>query len=379
MALRSWWLVLVALIGTCSQVSAQGPFPVVVDPVRSETIERWRQVTGEVRAVRRALVAAEEEGLVTLVAFDAGDSVEAGDVIATLDDALARISVRSGEAEIQARLAVVAQREAELEETRLDLERVEELRTRGSASPSEYDGARTAVTAANARLDEARAEVALSEANLANARERLSNMEVRAPFAGTVVSRNAEIGQWLDQGEAVVELVESANIEAWLDVPERFAGRVGIEGVDVRVRIDALGLDLLAPVGRVIAEVDPLSRLFSVRVPLDNTGGLLKPGMTAVGEIPTGQDAEHLTVHKDAILRDDAGTFVYLAAPGQAGMQAMPVRVRPLFATGGDRIAVEARRLTTGDRIVVEGNERLFPTAPIAPEPSATSEPAAGG
>ena len=53
------------------------PSPVVVDAARMETVEQWREVTGELRAVRRALLAAEEEGLVVEVVHEQGDAVKA--------------------------------------------------------------------------------------------------------------------------------------------------------------------------------------------------------------------------------------------------------------------------------------------------------------
>jgi len=369
----------VPLLAVVAPALAQGPPPatVVLDAARQETVERYRQVTGQVRAQRRSLIAAQEEGFVVAVEYDAGDRVDAGAMIARLDDALAKIEVRSREAELEALRAVVSQREAEYEVATLDLERVEELRSRGSASASEYDNARTTQAAAGARLDEARAEVERGAAALDDARERLSDMVIRAPFAGAVVSKRAEVGQWLGRGDAVAEIVETDRLEAWLDVPERFAGRISDTSAMVRVRVDAVGLDERFRIERIVSDVDELSRLFSIRIPLNDASGALKPGMTAVGEVPTGEDTEALTVHKDAILRDDAGTFVYVAREGENGLIAAPARVRISFATG-DRVAIDSVSVRAGDRVIVEGNERVYPTQPIAPKDEVAPDPVAG-
>jgi hypothetical protein len=82
--------------------------------------------------------------------------------------------------------------------------------------------------------------------------------------------------------------------------------------------------------------------------------------MSVVGLVPTGHTAAALTVHKDALLRDDAGTYVYMVM----GDTAMPARVRPIHATA-DRIVIESASVTDGALLVTEGNERLYPSAKV--------------
>src|SRR4051812_43663537 len=84
--------------------------PVLVDAARMDTTEQWREVTGELRAVRRALLAAEEEGLVIALEQQEGEPVEAGKVIARLRDTRARLDVQRAEAELAVKVATVAER-----------------------------------------------------------------------------------------------------------------------------------------------------------------------------------------------------------------------------------------------------------------------------
>jgi multidrug efflux pump subunit AcrA (membrane-fusion protein) len=118
----------------------------------------------------------------------------------------------------------------------------------------------------------------------------------------------------------------------------------------------------------VVPAADSLSRVFPVRVRLKNTQDLMRPGMSVTALVPTGVDVEALTAHKDAILRDEAGAYLYYDMGGRA----MLARVDVLYPVG-DRVVIRSRTLEAGTRVVIEGNERLFPGQPLMIE----SEPGA--
>ncbi|MEM1328983.1 MAG: efflux RND transporter periplasmic adaptor subunit [Planctomycetota bacterium] len=361
-----------------SRAQAQGgppPALVVLDEVRSEYIEGKRRVTGELTALRRTVVSAENEGPIRTMSLDAGDAVQAGDVIAQLDTELAEIAVRSWKAELDAAVAVVGQRRAELDDAELDLKRVEELRARDSASPSEFDQARLRVDGARAAYAEAEALQLEREARVAEAQSQLEDLTVVAPFDGVIVRKQAEIGQWVALGDPVVELVSMDELEARLEVPESILPRLSNPDVTVRLYVQALSEWIEAPVTAIVPDVDPLSRLAPVRVVLDNPSGVLRPGMSVYAEVPTGAPRDVLTVHKDAILRNDAGEIAYYAQEGEMGLQAAVVPIVRLYAVGEQRVAVRpVGPMRAGLQLVIEGNERVFPTQPLNPMPKRPAE-----
>ncbi|MFI4882602.1 MAG: efflux RND transporter periplasmic adaptor subunit [Phycisphaerales bacterium JB064] len=351
-----------------SPVAALGQAPaasVRVDVAQSTPLETWRESTGQIRAARRSVIAAEEEGLVSDVQVREGDRVQAGQVIAKLDDTRAQLELRRSEAVLLASRAAVAEREALLENARRDLERVQQTYDRGGGNEREIDTARTELAAAEARLEAAKADVVLNEVLVDLARTRVEDMSVTAPFGGRIVRRTAEAGQWLGAGDAVAEVVSLETVEAWVDIPERLVDRLTREDGRVRVRVPATGDEVEATAFTIVPDADPRSRLFPVRIVLKNADERFRPGMSVIGLTPTGVTEETLTVHKDAMLRDDAGEFVYFAAPGGEGAyQAVPARVTRLFAAG-DRVAIRAGALPPGAMVVVEGNERMFPMQPL--------------
>ncbi|MDX2114699.1 MAG: efflux RND transporter periplasmic adaptor subunit [Planctomycetota bacterium] len=352
-----------------AQPEGGGPPPAMVrlDDVRLERLQTRREVTGELRAARRAALASEEEGLVISLAVEVGDRVEEGAELARLDSELMSLDVRRLEAELASRRAAVDERRAQLEKAHRDLERLTTLQTREGASKNEVDDARTQVAAWTARLAEIEADLESISAQAARLQKRLGDMTVRAPFAGYVVSKGVEVGEWVQAGDPVVEIVELDQIDVYLDVPERFVGALQSADAVVQLRIPSFSKVIESRSAVLVAAGDRLARTFPVRVRLDNrsTGvgaGLLRPGMSVVGLVPTGEPADVLTVHKDAVLRNDAGAYVYFNGGGMAAIA--PIEM--LFAEG-DRVAVRSPLLKAGMAVVVEGNERVFPGQPLAP------------
>jgi RND family efflux transporter MFP subunit len=352
---------LLALLTLCASAKAQmPPATVVVDVARLETVEQFREVVGELRAVRRALLAAEDEGLVVEFALQEGDPVRAGQVIARLRDTRSEMEVRRAEADLAARRAARAERTADLERARRDLARVDELQIRGSAAQSEIEDRRTAVAVAESRLASAIAEIDAAEAILSLARDRQARRTVLAPFGGFVISKRTELGQWVRQGDPVLELLALDEIEARLNVPESLIEHLQSSSSNVRIRVQATGEILTAPVIAIIPDADALSRLVPVRLRVENTGNRLRPGMSIVGLIASGRREPTLTIHKDALLRDDAGEFVFFTAGGPSAV----ARVQSMFSIG-ERVAVRSSVLRPGMQVVVEGNERLAPGQPL--------------
>lgn len=371
--MRQLILALCTIWAVTFSASAQPPANVVLDEARMQEVERMRRVTGELRAYQRSQLAAREEGLVLELAVRAGDEVTRGQTIARLDPVLAELTVKTSRANVDALRAIVNEREAERDRAQLDVERYESLVDAASATSQEIEDARVDLASAEARLRSAEAQVAAAEASLALDEQRLRDMEIRAPFDGRVVRTATEVGQWVGVGDIVAEIYSADSIEAWVDVPESAAERMAGVGSTVSVQIPAIagvsGGEVNGTVTQIVPDVDPLSRLFPVRISVPNDSGLLTPGMSATAMIPTGDRTQMLTISKDAILRDDAGEFVYIAVPNETPgspfeEMAIPMRISREFAVG-DRVTIRQGAIEPGARLIVEGNERMFPTQPI--------------
>ncbi len=354
---------------------AQGPPPaaVRVDAVRMETVQEHRMVVGEMRALRRSRVATQEPGLVVELPVVEGARVKMGEVLARLDSQRLEVLKRELEADELAVAGLIEERQAMLDWRQRDLDLCRSSFERGAANPRELRDAESALNIALAQLRQAERQREVIRARAELVAERLTDTTIVAPYDGVVVATHADLGEWVGEGDPVAELVSTGRIEAWLDVPQRFFDAVAEPASALRIEIEVRGRRLAVSEVRIVPAVDPVARSFAVIAALDDEGplGRLAPGMSVTAWVPTGESASRATVSGDAVLRSETGAYVYAARStseeGPAMAAVVPVRV--LFPLGG-RVVVEAPGLGEGDLVVVEGNERLFPMAPIIPLPA---------
>jgi RND family efflux transporter MFP subunit len=361
-------VLLAPAVAAMAQGGGPPPTPVRVAEVRSEVVQEHRRVTGELRAVQRSDVASLEEGRVEQVSVDEGQAVVRGAVLAVLDTRRARLDLARLEAERQVADAMVLVRRSELEIAQRDHDAVKELDEKGAANPKEYGDAIAELRIAEARLVESERNLDVLAARIDLARTKIDDATITAPFDGVVVKVHTEQGQWIGVGETVLELVSTGSYDAWLDVPQEFAEVLSGNGAKVQVLVEAVAKSFAEAKPTIVRTVDPTARTFQAFIRLEDPEDRLFAGMSVLGMVPMGDRTEHLTLPKDALMRNDAGMFVYVLRQNQPDAPALatPVQVAPLFMVN-DRMAVRARDLDAGDLVVVEGNERLFPSMPVTP------------
>ncbi len=354
-------------------VAAQAPPSyVIVDPVRLEVVKEQRLVTGEIRALRRSRVAAEEPGIVVDLALREGDLVNKDALLARLDSRRLEIEFAQLAAREKVAEAAVDEWIAEVERTARDLEWLRDVDRKGATHPKELADAESAWKTASARQLGAEQQIEVIAAQARLLEKRLADTRITAPFDGIVVVHHKELGEWVAEGEAVVELVSTGQVEAWLAVPEAFYAAAGAEGVSIPIRVEASGRQLESAAIRRIPVVDSSARNFALVLDLPNTDGLLTHGMSLATWVPSGRSGEQLTVAKDAVLRSEVGPYIYMARKGAPDQPALatPIPIEILF-TVGDRVVVRSPTLRPADLAIREGNERLFPMAPVIPSPAA--------
>ncbi len=375
-ALRSVAPRLAALLATAAFLaptasSQQGPVGVRVAPVLRESVQELRLVVGGIRPVRRSLVASEEDGRVTELLVREGQAVTAGEVLCRLDATrlvLEREVLSAQEAE---QVALLEMARLEAEQAERDARTLEDLSGRAAANPKELADARTAEQVTRSVIAQRERQLARVRASLSLLGERLEDLEIRAPFAGVVVAKRTDVGQWLSAGDPVVSMV-SRELEAWLNVPQALYGPMVAHAGAVVVTVDAVGCTVELDSFRIVPDVDAAGRSFSVAAPLPAAEGTerVAAGMSVTAWVPTDARADRLTLPVDALQRNEVGTFVYVAAGGGEGPPvATPVIVEVDFERDG-RAVLRGDVPAEGALVVVEGNERLMPMTPLAPTPA---------
>ena len=341
--------------GTPDGAAQQPPAVVSVDEVRMEAMAQTVPVIGRLVARRAGDVAARTAGPVAALHVEVGDRVETGDPIAVLDTVRLR-------AERDRLAAIVNQAQAQLERMtaqaalhRQELRRLEGLRNSAAFSQGRYEDAKQEVIIAESAIGTADATRVSAAASLSLAQIDLSWATIQAPYPGVITIVHTEVGAWLAIGQPVVSLLNDLDLEVEADVPSsRVAGL--IDGTAVALVLDD-GSEHTAAVRTVVPEENALTRTRQVRF-TPHFGPVSKPlavNQSATVMIPAGVERQVLTVHKDAIVRNQGQAFVYVASEGTA--QIRPVQ---LGAAVGGRFEVLGG-LGPGEPVVVRGNERLQP------------------
>lgn len=314
-----------------------GPPPAIVTLAKIEKLALTPNFTapGDIVANRDSVVAAEVAGRIQTT-LNIGARVSRGTVIAVIDDRSARL------ARDQARTEV-ARLQSDLTYQNRLVGRLQQLLKEEAESEASLDEAISARDQTRARL--AAAKVALETAQVDLARTR-----IRAPFAGQMVERRIEVGEYATPGREIGRIVGREGSEARVRVPIAVAGSLS---TGQEVTILANGEQRSSRVRTVIEAGDEVSRTVEVRAPMGSHN--LKMGSAISITVPTGVERDVLTAPRDALVLRDSGIFVYVVNTKDKTAKRIDVQVGE---PAGDRVAISGK-IAAGDMIVVRGGERL--------------------
>ncbi|WP_203594441.1 efflux RND transporter periplasmic adaptor subunit [Wenzhouxiangella limi] len=261
---------------------------------RGPLVEHLR-LDGVIEAVQQSTVSAQTSGTVVELPFDVDDVVDAGQLIARLDDTEQRARFNQARA---------AQNEAEssLDDAERQFARIESLLDRGVATQAEFDNARNALAAARARLNQA-------ESAVAEAEEQLDYTRVTAPYSGIVTERHVELGEAVSAGAPLLSGFSLEELRVAVSIPQQFAELAR------RERRAQVSLDD----GRVLSTgemtffpyADPATHTFRLRMDLEEPDGTLFPGMLVRVNVPLSE-REALLIPESALFRKGELRAVYV-------------------------------------------------------------------
>jgi len=319
------------------------PVAVTSAPVVREAGAGLRPVPATVQARERATLSARIPASVVELPYREGERVAKGAVLVRLDDSALRSGLNAAEA---------AQRAAAA-----DLARSESLLAKGAATQRE--------------LDAARARAAEAEAAVSAARDNISYAVLRAPFAGTIVSRAANLGDVASPGRPLIELQGETGLELVASVEADLVGALR-PGEAIDAQVDGQSGPVRAVVRAVAPAGDPSTHRFEVKADLPGVAGL-RAGLFARLLLPAPGAAEaRLFVPASAVFRRGGLQGVFVIAEGRASLryvaagasQAGRTEIRSGVAEG-ERVALDPAPLADGVR--------------VSEQPAAAGSPAAEG
>jgi RND family efflux transporter MFP subunit len=230
--------------------------------------------SGYVTPRRRATIAAKITGRVTGVFFDEGTRVSEGQLLATLDDSDARRSLDSAKADRDSSQAAILDFQVQLKNAEIELHRTQQLVKDGVSTQEALDSAVMTADSLRAKIDLAKKQVAAAVARIGEAQQAVDNCTIRAPFAGIVVSKDAQIGEMVSPVSAgggftrtgIATIVDLHSNEFEVDVSEAYIARV-FDGQAVNAVLDAYpDWTIPAKVRTVIPTADRQKATVKVRI-----------------------------------------------------------------------------------------------------------------
>lgn len=284
--------------------------------------------SGLVGAVERILVQPQIEGqAIDSIDAEVGDHVAAGAVLARLSEMSLKLQKAQLVASRASAMAAIATSEAQMVEAQSSAqeahrteERSRELQKQGNASQATADQAKTAAVGADARVlvtkqstEAARAQLDVVDAQIDNVDLQLSRTQIKAPFAGEVVERNAVRGAIASAaGAPMFVLVRDGLLELSADIAEQDLPRMSA-GLRAKLRVAGSDVPLTGTVRLVEPAIDTVTRLGRARIAIDQADRI-RTGMFLEAEI-TVSEREVLSVPITALGTDEKGAFVMAVDP----------------------------------------------------------------
>jgi RND family efflux transporter MFP subunit len=330
--------------------------------------------SGYVVARRLATVSSKVTGRIADVLFEEGARVKQGQVLARLDASTAQAEYEVANRILEASRRNLREFDVRLADARRTLARVQSLVERKLVSQSLLDASEADVAALEARLAAAQAEVDVSQSRLALSRQGLDDLEIRAPFAGVVISKDAQPGETVSPMSAgggftrtgIATIVDMDSREIEVDVNEAYINRVH-DDQKVAAVLDAYPDWTIA--GHVIGIVPTADRqkaTVRVRIGFDRLDDRILPDMGI--KVRFLEDAgagpvAHPTIPEQAVVRDGKTTATWVVRDGKVERRSVELGTPqggnvPVLKglDGGESVVIDApRRLRDGAAVELKG------------------------
>lgn len=344
---------------------APSAIPVSVATVQSRDIMPWEEFSGRLEAVDKVEVRSRVSGQVQAVHFREGGLVKKGDLLVTIDPAPFAAEVARAEAQI-------ASAQARLGFTKREYERAQQLTGSGNMPVRELDNRTNAYS-------EAQASVRVAQAGLDTARLNLGYARITAPVSGRAGKAEITVGNLVPAGAGapvLTTLVSVTPIYASFDAGEQVvmrslaglrdntAGPLPVERIPVQMIAQSHGdTAIQGHVQMIDNAVDAKSGTIAVRAVFDNPDGSLMPGQFARLRMGQPKTEPVLLISDRAVGTDQDKKFVLVVGDDNKAAY----RTVTLGASV-DGLRVVTAGLASGERIVVNGLQRVRPGAQVAPQ-----------
>ncbi|NBF02275.1 efflux RND transporter periplasmic adaptor subunit [Pseudomonas sp. Fl5BN2] len=323
-----------------AQAYAQTPVKVAVANASLQPFTRYLEAIGELEAVQQVSVPAEIGGRIVALPVQSGQRVERGQVLVQLNDGPQRGNL--------------LRLQGEMENAKVRLERSRRLVSVNATSKEAFDDAQTELSTAKGALQALTAQI--------------EQRTIRAPFSGTLGIRKVHLGQYVNPGDILINLVGDKGLYVNFSVAEQALPQVR-PGAVLEVVLDALPEQRLSA---VVSSLDPFldrTRTLSVQARLQDAPAAALPRMFARVRLAQPMPSDTLSVPETAVTYNAYGEELFVVQPAEDGQGAPTVR-RVSVKTGerrDGRVVIDSG-LAPGQQVVISGQIKLSDGSAIEPQ-----------
>ena len=342
---------------------SQSAASVEVDKVILESINQTIPVIGRVISLKEANVPAAVIGKIENVLVEVGDRVKKGQILASIDTERYMWLAKIATANVNATKAEIKSAKAETNINLIELKRMENLRESSAFNVAKYERLQSLHTSliAKEEIVEAKLNSVLQEEKLAKL--NLKRATVKAPFDGIIELKMIELGEAVGLGFTLFKLVSESLLEVEADVP---SNRARILKINNNIKISTTDMISFNSKLRALGvRENSNSRTIPIYLTFNNSevSRNLFVGENVNIFIPIGPGLKAPTVHKDAILKREGMSLVYVVEEEKAV-------IKPLkLGDGVGNRFIVLGGIQEGDTVVIKGNERLRPGQAVKPIP----------
>lgn len=302
--------------------------------VSTGSISRDFSFSGTVAPSREVSVVPTVAGKVTGLGYEVGDSVGEGAVLFTVDSVDLENQLRSIEANYN-----VTKLQADNAKTTLESNQI--LYEEGVISKSEYDQLKLA-------YDTAEANLTAIEIQKENLEKNIADCSVTAPISGVISARNIEIGSFASQSSPAYTIIDLSSVKVEVGVSEQMVNQISV-GDTVDVNLTAVSPEPLQGTVSTISPAATQTGTYTIKITMDNSRGLLKPGMLAEVTFVTAASDDTMLLPRDAVIDKDGETYVYIVENSTAKKVLVEIGIE-----SGETVEI-TDGLTTDMQVVTKG------------------------
>ncbi len=331
--------------------------------VEKETGDTYKAT---LEAYQQGIITSKVSAKVLTVSIENGQYVNAGDVLATLDDQDTQNTIKSAQAQLQVNEQQLNSAQTLLEKNKVNLDDAQRNYNRQKAlfegkviSQADFDAAEKALNSAKADYDSQVASIAQSQATIesqkvtiANNQDNLKNSIIKAPISGVISDKNVNIGQMATQGGVLAKINDISSVYATIQVPQEKISSVKM-GQAATITVEGSDKTYNGTVQTMDPSADATTRVFNCKIKIDNSDKSLLPGIFGKVQLINEQKTQVLTIPVNALVGNEGDYSVFINDNGTAKKQKVTI------GETNDNSVEIASGVNDGDQVICTNTSTL--------------------